>query len=111
MNYDGKLFKSVQNIGKGEVNEETIFTYHQQGNIVWAEYSGGDIVKGHLIAIADAAGNLDMRYHHINKRQEVMTGKCVSRPERMENGKIRLHEKWEWTCGDRSKGRSIIEEI
>lgn len=26
------------------------------------------------------------------------------------NGKIRLHETWEWTSGDQSKGQSIIEE-
>tara|TARA_B110000259_G_scaffold11504_1_gene12482 strand:+ start:72 stop:215 length:144 start_codon:yes stop_codon:yes gene_type:complete len=25
--------------------------------------------------------------------------------------KIRLHESWEWTSGDKSKGQSIIEEI
>jgi hypothetical protein len=40
-----------------------------------------------------------------------MTGKCYSTPEIMDNGKIRLHEIWEWTSGDCSKGNSIIEEI
>jgi hypothetical protein len=29
----------------------------------------------------------------------------------MKNGKIRLHEKWQWTSGDGSKGESILEEI
>jgi hypothetical protein len=27
------------------------------------------------------------------------------------NGKIRLHETWQWTSGDFSSGTSIIEEI
>jgi len=40
-----------------------------------------------------------------------MTGKCKSRPEILENGKIRLHERWQWTCGDMSKGTSVLEEI
>ena len=40
-----------------------------------------------------------------------MTGTCKSKPEILENGKIRLHESWEWASGDKSKGQSIIEEI
>jgi hypothetical protein len=40
-----------------------------------------------------------------------MTGICFSTPEILENGKIRLHESWEWTSGDQSKGTSIIEEL
>jgi hypothetical protein len=51
-----------------------------------------------------------MRYHQINDQDELMTGKCFSKPEMLENGKIRLHESWEWTSGDKTKGTSIIEE-
>jgi hypothetical protein len=51
-----------------------------------------------------------MRYHQINDNDELMTGICFSTPEILENGKIRLHESWEWTSGDQSKGTSIIEE-
>jgi hypothetical protein len=40
-----------------------------------------------------------------------MTGKCFSKPEILTNGKIRLHETWQWTSGDLSTGTSIIEEI
>jgi hypothetical protein len=52
-----------------------------------------------------------MRYHHINESNEIMTGICKSRPEVLLDGRIRIHEEWEWTCKDRSKGYSIIEEI
>jgi hypothetical protein len=41
---------------------------------------------------------------------ELMTGMFISTPEILENGKIRLHEKWKWTSGDQSEGTSIIEE-
>ena len=51
-----------------------------------------------------------MRYHQINHKGEIMTGKCSSKPEILPNGKIRLHETWEWTSGDKSKGTEIIEE-
>ena len=54
---------------------------------------------------------LDMRYEHINSAGKIMTGLCLSRPEILLDGRIRLHEKWQWTSGDLSSGESIIEEI
>jgi len=58
----------------------------------------------------DERGNIEMRYHQINDNNKIMTGMCKSIPEILENGKIRLHESWEWTSVDKSKGSSIIEE-
>jgi hypothetical protein len=40
-----------------------------------------------------------------------MKGICTSTPELMPNNKIRLHEKWQWTNGDKSSGESIVEEV
>jgi hypothetical protein len=111
INYDNKKFASVQNSETGEVSGETIFHYHQKEAIVWAEYSGGEIVFGTLIATADENGKLDMRYQHINKSGELMTGKCLSTPEILSDGRIRLHENWQWTSGDLSAGESVIEEL
>jgi hypothetical protein len=111
LNYDGRKFVSIANSGSGEVGAETVFHYHQQGDLVWAKYSGGEIVRGTLIAKCDEHGGLDMRYQHINLRGELMTGECYSTPEVLSDGRIRLHEKWQWTCGDLSTGESIIEEI
>ena len=31
--------------------------------------------------------------------------------ELLPDGRIRLHEKWQWTSGDLSSGESVIEEI
>ena len=111
ISYDGRKFRSIQNSATGEVGRDTIFQYHQTGNIVTAEYIGGDVVSGHLIAICDSEGALDMRYHHINTGGELMTGVCRSTPEILTDGRIRLHEEWQWASGDRSSGESIIEEI
>lgn len=110
INYDGRRFRSVQNTGSGEVGSETLFHYHQDGNIVWAEYAGGEIVRGQLIATCDDAGGLDMRYQHINSRGDLMTGTSVSTPEVLPDGRLRLHEVWHWTCGVMSAGRSTLEE-
>jgi hypothetical protein len=111
INYDKRVFKSVQNSETGDVSAETIFYYHQMENLVWAEYSGGEIVFGNLIAKVAENSSLEMRYQHLNRKGELMTGKCVSTPETMENGKIRLLERWQWTSGDFSKGSSTVEEI
>lgn len=111
INYHKKTFKSIANSDNGEVGEQTIFHYQQQGNFVWAEYSGGAIVKGFLVAKVIENDTLDMRYEHINTTGEIMTGLCLSRPETLLDGRIRLYEKWQWTSGDLSSGESIIEEI
>jgi hypothetical protein len=110
-NYHGKTFSSVANSSNGEVTAATIFIYQQSGNIVTATYSGGNIISGSLIALVDATGKLDMRYQHINTQNQLMTGICISTPELLPGGKIRLHEKWQWTSGDMSKGESVIEEM
>lgn len=111
INYDGKTFGSSANTANGEVGADTRFHYHQQGNIVWAEYSGGSIVRGSLIATVQADDSLDLRYHHVNTSGELMTGKCHSTPEMLPDGRLRMHEIWQWTAGDHSSGESTIEEI
>jgi hypothetical protein len=110
MNYNNKVFKPISNTDNGETSNETIFHYKQVGNIVTATYSGGKIIQGHLIGLVDSFGNIEMRYHQVNEKNELMTGICKSTPEILANGKIRLHEAWEWTSGDKSTGTSIIEE-
>ncbi len=111
MNYHNKIFRPIQNTENGETTAETVFVYQQEGNILTSTYSGGSIVTGHLIGVVDAEGKIDMRYHQVNQQGELKTGICVSKPEIMDNGKIRLHESWEWTSGDGSKGSSILEEV
>ena len=100
----------MRNSETGEVSSETVFHYHQKNNLVWAEYAGGEIVFGNLIAKVTDNDSLEMRYQHLNKNGELMTGKCFSVPETLSDGRIRLHEKWQWTSGDFSVGESIIEE-
>ena len=111
INYNNRLFAPVSNSESGEVSSNTVFEYHQQGDVVWAEYRGGDVVFGNLIAKAQPDGSLDMRYPHVNRKGALMTGVCESTPEVLKDGRIRLHEKWRWTSGDNSQGESVIEEV
>ncbi|MGQ8869185.1 n-acetylglutamate synthase [Myroides sp. TSA_177.3] len=110
INYNNKTFRPVSNTPNGETSGETVFHYKQEGNRLTSVYSGGKIAYGHLLGLVDEHGIINMRYHQVNDKGELMTGICRSTPELMGNGKIRLHEVWEWTSGDRSKGTSILEE-
>ncbi len=111
INYNNRVFRSVSNSDNGEVSSATTFHDHQDGNVVWATYSGGAIRCGTLIATVENVSRLDMRYHQVNARGELMTGHCRSTPEVLPDGRIRLHERWQWTSGDASAGESAIEEV
>ena len=108
---EGKVFRSVSNTGNGDVGADTVFHYRQAGEIVTADYSGGGIVVGHLIATVLDDGQLDMRYHHLNDKGELMLGTCLSTPDRLPDGRLRFKEKWQWLSGDMSSGYSEIEEV
>lgn len=111
MNYNDKKFRPVSNSENAETSSDTIFHYKQNGNILTCSYKGGAIVEGHLIGIVSTSGEINMRYHQINTKGELMTGLCFSKPELQPNGKLRLKESWQWTSGDKSQGHSILEEI
>jgi hypothetical protein len=110
-NLEGKIFKSISNTENGEVSEDTIFHYHQNENIVWADYSGGSVVKEHLIANVIQNGKLDMRYHHINTDGKIMLGKCLSTPSITKDGLLKFNEEWQWLSEDKSSGHSEIIEV
>ena len=110
LNLNGKVFRSISNTDNGEVGSDTVFFYHQQGRHVWAEYSGGAVIKGHLVAIMQDNGVLHMHYHHINSSHKIMLDECVSTPVINKDGKIIFQEQWQWLNGDKSAGFSKIIE-
>ena len=110
INYDGKIFVPQSNTENGEVDAETIFHYFQEHDLFWAEYSGGDVVKGHMLGKVSEKGELDFHYQHLNKDGQVRIGKCHSIPRILESGVIELQEKWQWLNGDMSSGESVLVE-
>ena len=108
--YDNRVFVSESTSPNGEVDANTVFHYRQRGAAVWATYEGGDVQMGTLIAHMDDSGNLEMRYSHLNRAGELMTGRCHTTPELLPDGRLRLHENWQWTSGDGSAGQSVLIE-
>jgi hypothetical protein len=111
MNYNNKKFILKSNTVNGSTTSSTIFHYFQENDIVTSNYAGGKIIQGHLIGLVDDKGVINMSYHQVELGGVIKTGKCVSTPELLPDGRIRLYESWEWTCEDFSKGKSIIEEM
>jgi hypothetical protein len=110
INLDGRTFTTETNTSNGEVDSRTRFSYHQRERFVWAEYSGGSIVAGHLMGVIRDDDSLDMRYHHLNDAGEVLAGTCRSVIGE-EDGRVVLDERWQWLTGDRSTGTSRVVEV
>ncbi|WP_200816576.1 n-acetylglutamate synthase [Halobacillus sp. Marseille-P3879] len=111
INYHNRKFVSVDNSAGGEVSSHTYFHYYQEENILYADYEGGDIVKGKLIGIVHGDGSLEFRYNHVNRNNEIRGGQCKSIPVIAEDGRIELYEKWQWLDQEETSGESIIKEV
>ena len=107
---DQKQFVALSNSDNGSVSDETTFHYFQDGSMIWGNYSGGKILKGHLIGKFLPSNQLEFVYHHLEKGLEIRTGRCRSIVELNAAGKVVLHETWEWTNGDQSSGTSVLIE-
>ena len=106
--YDGKRFRSAaaETAADGEV---PIGHYHQSGDLVWAEFSGGKVRRGSLVGTCDPDGVLTLAYCQVLTTGEVVSGECRSTPQRLADGRIRLREEWRRHTGE--SGVSYIDEI
>lgn len=111
VNYNNRKFVSLNNSSNGEVAAKTIFYYKQKDSLIWANYEGGHVKKGFLLGNITPNGYLNFSYQHINNMNQIRTGNCISKPNRLPDGTIELYEEWQWTNGDLSKGTSILKEI
>jgi hypothetical protein len=111
IDYDNRYFRSVGNVDGGDVDPDTLFHYRQEGDVVWATYRGGRVAFGTLTALVLPDGRLDMRYQQISKDGIIKTGRCLSTPEILSDGRLRLHESWSWIEGAVGTGQSRIEEV
>jgi hypothetical protein len=111
IDFNNKKFKALSNSENGEVSEDTVFHYHQDMELIWADYSGGNVINGFLVGKIQGTNNLEFVYQHVNSKMEIMTGKCSSKASKDNAGKIVLEEEWQWTCNNFSKGKSRLIEL
>jgi hypothetical protein len=108
LNFNNKTFSLIENSENGKVNSDTIFEYKQDGNLVTADYFGGTIRYGKIIAeLKD--NKLKMLYQCLTTENELKAGKADAEISLTENNKIKLRLNWEW-LGDK-KDNGISEYI
>ncbi|MFC7244213.1 hypothetical protein ACFQO7_17200 [Catellatospora aurea] len=106
---DGRRFVAETDVAGGEVGTETVFGYHEQDGMVWAEYSGGAIRRGFLVGTRDG-DRLDFRYTQLNTDGQTSTGHCVSVLTQLADGRLRLAETWEWESRPGSGTSAVVEQ-
>lgn len=110
INFNNKLFKLVLNSDNGTVTQDTVFEYKQDGSLVTADYYGGSVKYGKIIAFLEEA-TLNMLYQCLTTQNELKAGKAAAQIELDKNGKMNLYVDWEWLEGGEIKGKSVYIEI
>jgi hypothetical protein len=106
---DGRRFGVAEMGDEGEANSETVFEYHQDGDLVWARYEGGAVRLGYLVGTRDG-DRIDIRYSQLNDKGETSTGRCSSQIVVLPDGRIRLNETWAWESKP-GEGTSAVDEL
>ena len=110
INFNNKKFALIENSKNGEVNSATIFEYKQEGDLVTADYYGGSIKYGKIIAhLRDE--KLEMLYQCLTNENLLKAGKAIAKIQLMKNEKIKLTLDWQWIAGDDASGQSEYLEI
>jgi hypothetical protein len=108
---EGRSFRDVTPVHAGDVEEGTVFEYHEDGDgTVWARYAGGEVRLGFLVGTRSGEEALDFRYTHVTTGGETASGHCTSRVEVLADGRLKLHESWAWESKPGS-GTSVVEEV
>jgi hypothetical protein len=109
ISYAGRRFRPVGDEPGPDGAATSVGHYHQDGDLVWAEFSGTAIRTGRLVGTCRPDGTIDAAYCMVTSAGEVTAGECVSTPSVLADGRVRLAEQWQRLDG--SAGISEIEEI
>lgn len=105
---DGRDFAG-QAVEGGEVGADTVFHYREADGEIWASYSGGQVRRGYLVGRREG-DTLDFRYVQLNVNHETSSGHCATQLELLDDGRIRMHETWEWESRP-GTGTSVVEKV
>jgi hypothetical protein len=109
-NYDGRRFRSTAT-ETSDGGATPLGHYHQSGDLVWAEFAGGAVRSGRLVGRCADDGTLTLAYSQLMTDGRVVAGECVTTPERLPDGRLRLRESWRRLHGSGESGVSYIEEL
>ena len=105
---DGRRFRSTSDVPGGDVGTDTVFEYEESDGVVSAMYSGGSIRLGFLVGTRTGL-KVSFRYAQLRTDGTTATGRCESVIENLDDGRLRMHERWSWESQEGS-GTSVVEE-
>jgi hypothetical protein len=106
INYDGRRFRA-----RGKGPDAAVTTYRQDGDLLWAELSGSGVRRGALTGRCADDGSLEFAYTMVLDDGRVVSGRCLSTPELLDDGRVVLHETWERFAPHGSAGVAELEEV
>lgn len=104
MSYDGRRFGPA-----GAPAGSSVGVYHQDGSLIWAEFSGTSVQAGRLVGTCDPDGVITAAYCMVTTSGATAAGECTSTPTALPDGRVALTEHWRRLDG--SSGVSHIEEL
>jgi hypothetical protein len=105
--YDGRLFSA-----RGDHQAQApVAHYRQDGDLVWGDFAGGPVRRGTLAGRCAADGTLLFAYCMVLDDGAVVSGRCRSTPQLLDDGRIRLSEEWERYAPDAETGFSYLDEL
>jgi len=110
IDYDGRTFRSAAAETADAGGAGPVGHYHQDGDVVWAEFAGGKVIRGSLVGSRRRDGVLDLAYCQLLSTGEVIAGRCTSVPTVLADGRVRLTEHWQRFGPGGDTGVSVIEE-
>ena len=87
-NFNNKIFYLLENSESGKVNSDTVFKYQQKDNVITADYYGGTIKYGKIIATLEN-NQLNMLYQCVTDEGQLKAGKALATVSFTESQKIR----------------------
>jgi hypothetical protein len=106
---DGRRFRAAANAPGGQVTEQTEFSFSQDGDLVFARYSGGAIRLGYLLGVRRGM-QAKIRYVHVDLGGVIRSGRSRETIEVLADGRLRIHEEWQWESEPGCSGTSVLEE-
>jgi len=107
--FNSVRMNAVRTAENGVVNADTVFTFRQVEHQVFAEYSGGGVIRGHLVGLLEGA-RLSFRYAQLERGDILNGGHSLCEVERTTDGRLRLVEHFEWESRP-GGGTNVIEEL
>jgi hypothetical protein len=104
ISYQGTAFHRADGDG-------AVAYYRQTGDVVWAEVTGGPVLRGALAGTCSADGTLNLAYALVLTTGEVVSGHTVNHPDVESDGRLVMREEWQRYGQHPASGVSYLEEV